>query len=233
MLIKEILFPRFCLGCGKLGKYICPACRQQLIFLDNQSCLYCQRASYMGFTHPQCTRQNGIDGLTAIFKYNNLLKKIIKTIKYRLATDILDELVFIAKKEVDAKLTFFFNLEVTLLFQPIPLHQQRLKERGFNQAQLIINKLKQIADISSCDLLTRVKNTSPQAQITDRKERFLNIQGAFEVVGQREKLIVHKAFFLVDDVVTSGSTVKEAARILKRYKATKVYVFSLAKGYTA
>lgn len=230
MLIKEFLFPRFCLGCGKLGKYLCLVCRQQLIFLDNQSCPYCQKASYMGFTHPQCVRQNGIDGLITIFKYNNLLKKIIKTIKYRLATDILDELVSIAKEEVVAKLDFFLNLNPLPLFQPIPLHKQKFKERGFNQAQLIVDKLKSIADLSSCDLLARVKNTSPQAQIADRKERFLNIQGAFEIISQEEESIVDKALFLVDDVVTSGSTVKEAARILKRHKAAKVYVFSLAKG---
>ncbi len=184
----------------------------------------------MGFTHPQCIRQNGIDGLVSIFRYNNLLKKLIKTIKYRLATDILDELVSLAKEEIVTKLDFFYNLNNSLLFQPIPLHKQRLRERGFNQAQLIINKLKQIYDISDCDLLERVKNTSSQAQIIDRKERFLNIRGAFGALGQTERLITTKTFFLIDDVVTSGSTVKEAARLLKRYKAAKVYVFSLAKG---
>lgn len=184
----------------------------------------------MGFTHPQCVRQNGIDGLIAIFKYNNLLKKLVKMIKYRLATDILDELISIAKEEIITKLDFFFNFDTLLLFQPIPLHNQRFKERGFNQAQLIVDKLKLIVDIPSCGLLTRVRNTSPQAQIVARKERFLNIQGAFEIISQEEESIVDKALFLVDDVVTSGSTVKEAARILKRHKAAKVYVFSLAKG---
>ena len=229
MLFKEFLFPKFCLGCGKFGKFICTACVSQLFFLANQTCLYCYQVSFMGLTHPGCSRQDGIDGFVTVFKYNNLLKKIIKTIKYRLATDILDELISLGANEIVEKLSFFLKLDLPVFFQAIPLHKQRLRERGFNQAELIINKLDSRIKISSCDLLVRIKNTSPQAQITDKRERFSNLQGAFAVKPQI-KQFSQRAFFLVDDVVTTGSTVQEAARSLKQHQAAKVYVFSLAKG---
>lgn len=230
MLLKEILFPRFCIGCNKLGRYVCRNCLSELILLNNQSCIYCFNSSYLGLTHDQCLRQNGIDGALALFKYNNLLKKIIKTIKYRLASDILEELISIAEKEVPIQLSFFLKKNPVPLFQPIPLHKKRQKQRGFNQAQAIIKRLKKHISITGCDFLIRVKNTPPQAQIADRKERLRNTKGAFDVSPEKRHLVAGKTFFLVDDVVTSGSTVKEAARTLKLYGATKVYVVSLAKG---
>ncbi len=229
MLLKEFLFPKFCLGCGKFGKFICATCSLQLSFLSSQTCIYCHKASYTGLTHARCSRQNGIDGFVAVFKYNNLLKKIIKTIKYRLATDILDELISLSANEIVEELKSFLDLGLPVFFQAIPLHRQRLRERGFNQAELIINKLGSRMKITTCDLLVRIKNTPPQAQITDKSERFNNLQGAFAVKPQIKQLS-QRAFFLVDDVVTTGSTVQEAARSLKQHQAAKVYVFSLAKG---
>lgn len=230
MLLEEILFPRFCIGCNKLGKYVCKNCRLQLILLSDQSCIYCFKSSRLGLTHNQCLRQNGVDGAVAFFKYNNLLKKIFKAIKYRLASDILEELISIAGEETPFQLPFFLKINPAPLFQPIPLHKKRQKLRGFNQAQAIIKKLKKHINITGCDFLIRVKNTPPQAQIADREERLRNIWRAFTVSEQKRDLVIGQTFFLVDDVVTSGSTVKEAARTLKLYGATKVYVFSLAKG---
>ena len=111
---------------------------------------------------------------------------------------------------------------------PVPLHKKRLRERGFNQSEFIaglIGNLYQIPVLS--DLLTKTVPTLPQATLT-KVERAKNIKGAFQV---KESSYIQKGtVLLIDDVYTTGATVNECARVLKRAKAEQVYVFALAHG---
>ncbi len=228
MFFKDILFPKFCLGCGFIGSYICLNCQKKLSYLKKDSCFYCKRASYAGFTHPACKKEFGIDGFIAVFHYSDLLKKIIKNIKYRMAKEILEELFQLMNYQTIEKLRFYKKLNNELFLQPIPLHPIRLRERGFNQSENIAEFLQKIFLLSEVNILVRTKNTFPQAQIKLGQKRYLNIKGAFKL--SDEKLHPEKQILLVDDVVTTGSTVKEAARVLKKNGSEKVYVFALAKG---
>ena len=109
----------------------------------------------------------------------------------------------------------------------IPLHFNKMKERGFDQAFLIARQVAVILKLPlEGGLLRRVKATSPQATMT-RAERTLNIKGAFEV--NRPEHVSDKDILLVDDVFTTGATVDEAAKILKQNGARKVYVFTLGR----
>jgi len=226
MFLKELLFPKICLGCGYLGMYICPNCQKNLRYVEKDLCLYCQRASYFGLTHPGCKRSKGIDGGLSVFYYNNSLKKIIKTIKYRLANDVWKELYQIIKPEKLKKINFYKQLDDDFFLQPVPLHEKKLKERGFNQAQIITNFFHQLLGFPMSDLLVRTKDTKPQAQLSQGKKRYLNIRGAFSI----KKEVKNKQIILIDDVITTGSTIKEAANVLKRHGAKKVFALTIAKG---
>lgn len=184
----------------------------------------------MGLTHAMCKRQNGVDGFIALYYYNPVLKKIIKSIKYRLVKEGLIEFLKITNSSGFEKILFYKNIDNSLRLQPIPLHAKRLKARGFNQSKIIVEYITSALQIKQIDILIREKETAAQAQLADKKSRFNNIQGAFTINKNSTQNNSNTTILLVDDVVTSGSTVKEAARVLKRGGSEKVYVFSLAKG---
>ncbi len=228
MFLLDLFLPKFCLGCGFLGAYICLNCQQKLSYITRDSCLYCSRDSLYGLTHPGCKRENGIDGLISIFHYNNLLKAIIKSIKYRLATEVWKELCLIIDPGRINKLKVFGSvITEDFLLQPIPLHANKLKRRGFNQAKIIALFFNNFLKMKLTDSLVRVKDTAAQAQMKNNHERYKNMISAFAASGQNIKA---KNIILVDDVLTTGSTLKEAARVLKIAGAKKVFVLTLAKG---
>jgi len=164
--------------------------------------------------------------MTAIFHYNNFLKKIIKDIKYRLAKDVWEEFRLTIPPEALLKLGLYRRLDNNLLVQPIPLHGNKYKVRGFNQAKMISDYFQLFLKLKQINILVRRKETFAQAQCKKNKDRLNNIRGAF-VVKER---ISGGSIILVDDVVTSGATVKEAAKVLKKNGAEKVFVLALAKG---
>ena len=228
MFLKDLLFPKFCLGCGFLGAYICLNCQKKLNYIKSDFCLYCGKSSLYGFTHPGCRRDFGLDGFMSIFYYNNLLKKIIKSIKYRLAVEVWWELCLVIGPDKLEKIGFYKkNTNRKFFLQPVPLHPGRLAARGFNQAKIISQFFNQFLQIPMGDILLRKKDTFSQAQLKNNQDRYKNIRGAFAI---SSPAVADKNFILIDDVVTTGSTLKEAARTLKRADAGRVYAITLAKG---
>ncbi|GAA0204584.1 hypothetical protein GCM10009123_09990 [Kangiella japonica] len=105
----------------------------------------------------------------------------------------------------------------------VPLHPKRLQERGFNQSEIITKHLSQSLGIPTAGNLIRVKNTPHQIGLSE-KQRRKNLNNAFDVRGTLPSHIA-----LVDDVVTTGSTVNEATKLCLRYGAQRVDVWCLAK----
>ena len=227
MFLKDLLFPKFCLGCGFLGAYICLNCQKKLNYIKSDFCLYCGKSSLYGFTHPGCRRDFGLDGFMSIFYYNNLLKKIIKSIKYRLAVEVWRELCLVIDPDKLEKIGFYKNSQRKFFLQPVPLHPGRLAARGFNQAKIITQFFNQFLQFPINDDLIRKKDTFSQAQLKSNQERYKNVRGAFAVASPAA---ADKNFILIDDVITTGATLKQAAGTLKRAGAGRVYAMTLAKG---
>lgn len=230
MSFVDLLFPKFCLSCHLPGTYLCPRCQKNLKYIDNNRCFFCKKTSLYNLTHPSCLNKFNIEGVGFIFYYNPLLKRLIKNIKYRLATDIWEELSKGIYPEVTKRLAFYNKLIGKMFLQPIPLSTERLRSRGFNQALLITRFFQKFINLPIADFLIRIKNTSSQADLKSRKLRYQNMRGAFRIRKTALKEMTGANIILVDDVVTTGSTVKEAARILKKSGAGKIYVLALAKG---
>lgn len=224
MFLKRLLFPKFCLGCGFIGVYICPNCQKNLKKIIKDKCFYCGLSSAYGLTHPACLKKDGVDGLISIYYYDNLLKKIIKSIKYRGVYLALNELIMTVDYEAIAKIKKLVDNQT--IIQPIPLHFQKEKERGFNQVKPVADFLGRFLHLQVGDYIQRRRATLSQAQIKEKVDRIRNIAGAFGI----KKAVAGRNFLLIDDVVTTGATIKEATRIIKRAGAGKVYVFTLAKG---
>jgi len=225
MTIFDLLFPRRCFGCGYLGSYICPKCIKKLSLIDVQGCFYCKKKGLYGLTHPSCKRNNGIDGQITLFHYNNTLKKIIKGIKYSFIIAANRDLHYLIGRH-GGESTLFYKKKPRLYIQPIPLSPEKEKNRGFNQADLIASSLSVLLEKPKLSLLGK-KKTIPQAQLGDKRKRQNNIRGAFFA---KKSLRFPKEILLVDDVITTGSTIREATKALKQNGVEKVYVFSVAKG---
>lgn len=227
-MLKDILFPKFCMGCGQIGSYICLKCESKLVVLKNDICIYCERRTLYGLTHPICRRKYGIDGFLALFRYNNFLKKIIKHVKYRYAQEVLHDLFIVIKPQEIYRLSVYKKLFGDFVLCPIPIHTNKLTERGFNQAEIILQKIYLcLGGERVDDVLIKDKPTLAQATLKGKLLRAQNIRGSFGVINEKIK---KKNIILIDDVVTTGSTVREAARVLKKSGAAKIFVFALAKG---
>lgn len=228
MTLKDILFPKFCLGCGAVGSYICYSCSKKIEPFERRVCLFCDKASLNGLTHDRCLQRLNVDGIVSIFKYNPMMWKIVKNIKYRLAREIFEELVKNIKPQYMEMIIKMKRIFSKALIQPIPLTRKRINARGFNQAVLVSEFLSSVLGLETADYLIRKKDGTPQAELVSRLERYQNIRGVFSLrPGSR---IEDKNIILVDDVITSGATINEAARVLKKAGAGKVYAISLARG---
>ncbi len=224
----DFLFPRFCLGCSRPGAYICRRCFKKLKTPKKTYCLYCKKQSYLGLTHPGCLQKLYVDGALSLFSYYGLMIKIIKNVKYRLATAVFEELLNGIGPEYLDKLFAAKKLFLGATIQSTPLTKSKLKSRGFNQADMVAKFFNRILGLEIGNYLVRVKEVLPQANLASSLQRHRNIRDSFKIrPGAKVK---NKKIVLVDDVITSGATVKEAARVLKKGGAAKVYVLSLAQG---
>lgn len=228
MFLIDLLFPKICLGCGFLGDHICFGCQKKIVLINQDICFYCYKGSILGLTHLFCERKNQLDGCLSFFYYNQVLKKILKNIKYRLVKEAFNTLLsFIGQNQTTKKIKLLLKNKKFYL-QPIPLTVGKNKERGFNQAEVFANHLSSLFGLVITDFLIRKKEKPPQAQIKKRKNRALNVAGVFDAKNKKE--IKGKNLILVDDVVTTGATLKEAARVLKKQGASRVFAITIAKG---
>jgi ComF family protein len=111
----------------------------------------------------------------------------------------------------------------------VPLHWRRLLKRKYNQAALLARYLEKLTDIPFYPQLLKRHRATPVQGVQNKIQRQRNVEKAFSVSTQGQKIIQGKNWCLVDDVLTSGATVSECARVLKEHGAEKVYVVTLAR----
>ncbi|MGA2911754.1 MAG: phosphoribosyltransferase family protein [Candidatus Levyibacteriota bacterium] len=113
------------------------------------------------------------------------------------------------------------------LIVPIPLSKAKLRKRGYNQAEILGKELSKKLNIPVQNLLERTRETKTQVGLTNL-QRKLNVRNAFEIINHKSS-IINQNILLVDDVATTGSTLLEAAKVLKRAGAQKVFGLTLAR----
>lgn len=229
MTLLDLLFPRTCLNCGKTGAYFCSECLNFTSLDRERICPVCERLAVGGTTHPGCLKDRSLDGFTSVFAYKGIIRKAIGKLKYKFVSDIGSELVelFLSSLGEDESFTRFCRQSEVCLV-PVPLHPARERWRGFSQTRLLGKMITDNLGIKMVDLLIRTKNTKPQVGLKE-EERKTNIKDAFSVNPVLSLKYSVFSIILFDDVWTSGSTLKEAARTLKKVGAGKVWGLTLAR----
>ncbi|MDP4000728.1 MAG: ComF family protein [bacterium] len=224
--IFDLVFPIGCLNCNKEGVHFCSDCQTKLKKIDKQKCLVCRSPSPFGKTHPGCASRNKIDGVVSALSYQDaLVKKIIAVFKYKFIEQLSQILAESLADQISQQgLTEYFH---DFVLVPVPLHKRRLNWRGFNQSELLADSLTKILNLKlSKNMVTRQKHTIPQTKLS-ANEREKNLTDAF---GGGLESPAGKKILLVDDVVTTGATLNELAKLLKKMKATEVWAITVGHG---
>lgn len=170
-----------------------------------------------------------IDGLFSALAYKGVVKKLIYSFKYKpYLTDLREVLGDLFYESLIQQEGFMSALEKKPIFVPVPLHSSKLKSRGYNHAQILASQLATRFNLQLLEPLKRVRKTASQFGLK-REERKENIAGAFAFISDKQQVIRDKYVFLVDDIVTTGATLNEAAQVLKKAGAKKVFGLALAK----
>jgi len=242
--VKDILFPIFCVECGKEGEWWCDECLNRRNFPPVLKCPGCEAETAEGRICPACIFGCPLDGAVALAIYDEgqPLAKLVQAFKYQYA----EETLAVWRKIFQKILGDACRLPPPLqgggegaVFIPVPLHPRRERERGFNQAALLarvfveeIKKFRLIGGQAAGgrvelleNALLRRRYTSQQARLS-KKERAKNMSGAFVWAGQSP---CPEKVWLVDDVFTTGATLRECAAVLKSVGAKEVWALTLGR----
>lgn len=232
-ILLNTLFPIPCHICGQLvdcytDGVACKSCWQKLLpFVEHSSCLRCSYPVTLAADYappPDCLRCRKLifQSARAIGRYEGALRaEILHLKKYPTISQRLTQLIQQHFKfaDIDAQHT---------LLMPVPLHPDREQARGFNQSEIIAQRLAQISGLKIDNVsLIRYKSTAKHRAGMDFNARTVSVAQAFKIV--RPRLIANQQIILIDDILTTGSTVSACASTLLAAGATSVNVFTLAR----
>jgi len=209
-LIVDIIFPCFCVNCNKIDTLLCNKCFEEIEFYLNYPTISIKELYF--------------DEVIIACKYSSVSKKLIHEFKYKSVVNIKNVIAQIIYRS-----TNFPNLEIII---PVPIHKKKYNQRGFNQTEEISIELAKLSHIPTYNFLSKTKETQSQMSIQNREKRLSNLSKTFSINKNVENnlrelyasknISFPKTAILIDDVLTTGSTLNECAKVLKNYGFEKV-----------
>jgi ComF family protein len=229
--VIDLLYPPHCAVCSAPtsgGEHLCAGCRKKARVITRPFCEVCSEP-FLG----------QIDGVFICSECREQQFRFQCAVSGHLSRDVVRDLVhqFKYKKRIYLRHALADWLAGTLndsrlqnppcdRLVPVPLHSTRQRERGFNQALLLAEELEKSSGIPIADCLKRIRYTESQTHF-DRNARMENLRGAFKMRQHSE--VRHLHLLLIDDILTTGSTVDECARVLLDAGAASVRVATVAR----
>lgn len=216
----DIVIPKGCMVCDSckdilrpLASPLCYKCGRQIISASSE---YCDTCSNYNFSFERAF---------SLWPYTNTVKSSLSNFKYKGRREFAE---YYADKLYEHFSLLTSKLNITAII-PVPIHCERLKSRGYNQADLISNILSKKMDLPNIsDYLIRSKNTIAQKNL-DPLSRRKNLKNAFEINKNSHYYGIHlRNILLIDDIYTTGSTADACSTILKENGTEKVYVLCVA-----
>jgi ComF family protein len=228
--ILDSLYPPTCVACGRVGSsWWCETCRSEIERLDADPCPRCLCVE-QEHDRASCNGALPFHGVISTGFYHSLpLRRLVAELKYQGVTAVAQQVhEYLSDVYQRREGVFPWTKESAVAIQPMPLSPSRERDRGFNQAAWIADRMRacwMTDDARIINILARRCSHTPQAKIHDVALRKVNVAGEFIATSRITRPIV-----LVDDVVTSGSTAAEAARALLLAGVPRVYLATLAVG---
>lgn len=205
--VLDLFYPRKCVFCRKVLKEneynMCRACYKIIPFGD--------------YERPR----SNIDRAVAAVLYVGDVKKAVRRYKFEGMAIYADYFADVMTKRVKEDLDGEFDF-ITW----VPLNRKRRKKRGYDQAELLARNIADNLDMEVYRTLVKTKNVKPQSGIANIEDRRKNVAGVYDIFDA--DLVRGKRILVVDDVTTSGATLFECAKTLRKYKAEAVFAVTLA-----
>jgi len=227
--VLDFIYPPVCLICQEVIREefsndsrisVCYECWNNLETEEKPYCNECKIDLEISQTHKCLTYLDKVyslglfdenfQGLIHHFKYKNKIS-LGKRLGQRLAEELQKQ-----------------NLSDFAYLIPVPLHKTRKRERGFNQSEILAQTLSSSLNLPlQKEILFRIRNTKDQTKLSE-KERKRNVAGAF-LIRDSQQILQGKKVILVDDVITTGATLSECAKVLKQAGAKEILAVTVAK----
>lgn len=221
--LLNFLFPKECISCWKKGEYLCKECKKKLI-TQPEMCPHCQKVSKDYSSCLNCTNQSTLwlNWLIVGFKYNNIIKKIVLNFKYYHKFDLWDFisdrliLMILSNKVLSKKIK-----ENNLIISFVPNHWiRKYFIKWYNQSEILWQIIAKKLWIKLIKICNKIKYTKPQTKL-NRQQRLKNLLNSFDTKSHLD--LEWKTILIVDDITTTGSTLQELAKsIKKQYSKTNV-----------
>lgn len=219
-LFLDFIFPPRCVICGQLGCFICPACEAKIVVKKSQNCPICRSDNGTGQLCKRCRPHYHLTGVICYGYFRDaVLKEAIHHFKYE------------GIRALDAKLSEYLIQTIStggIKFDVVayaPVSRKRFNERGYNQAEVLARAVARHFDRPLYRGLVKENRAKPQVGLK-RRERLGNIQGSIRL--NHADRVRGKKVLLIDDVLTTGATLDECARVLRLVGAHRVWGAVLA-----
>lgn len=232
--LLNVIYPKRCVICDKVLKQkeekICKECKGKVTVITEPVCKHCGKPiwSYEEEYCHDCSKSSFFTKRGfAIWVYDKHMKNSIAQFKYANRREYVDYYVEEMLYYLGNRLS---GLQVDALI-PVPIHKDKLRYRGFNQAELLAKGVGKKMEVPIYkDILIRGKNTKPQKSLSN-KERRQNLKHAFSVSKEgKGKCGELQRVLLVDDIYTTGATIEECAKVLVESGVKEVYFVCLCIG---
>lgn len=219
--VIDLVYPPTCIGCGEINQRLCSTCLREIQFIEGDLCPICGEPSNKGRICSSC-RANPpyYRNLRGIAHYSGPVRESIIKLKYESDYGLAEELAKLLIAGIK-KLDWDIHLVTS-----VPLNKTKIRERGYNQADLLARPIAYAFSIPfRPDAIFRIKNTRSQVGLSS-SDRIENLKDAFRA---DSGIVKNKNVLIVDDVTTTGTTINECARAMVASGAVNVYGMTLAR----
>lgn len=224
-ILKKIISPKKCIKCQKNGNYLCETCLETIWYYED-TCYVCKQKSVNFENHWYCKNDTVFyDKIIILAHYKNKdIKYLVKQSKFHNKYDILD--TFWKYLSILLKENIWDNEKIILISSPM-YFLKKLK-RWYNQAEILT---KNISKYSGCEfnnkIVKKIRTTQPQSHLS-KTDRIINLSWVFKINQKELQKYKNYTFVVVDDVISTWTTINEIAKILKKYKIQKIIWLSIA-----
>ncbi len=223
--LVDFLFPKKCVACGFYrNDFLCNTCRSTLKKY-NPECYVSRKPSQNWAIKKGYKNKTNLEKAFYFYHYNNILFKLISYAKFARYVNLIEVLFELL---INAEEFHKINWDFIDLITSVPVSKSRFFERGFNHAEILAINIGKYLNKPYKVLCEKVRDTTDQIELS-REERLKNLKGVFVCISEMD--LNNLSILIVDDVITTGSTVENVTEsILKKYPLAKIYALSIARG---